>query len=271
MAEDAAQDFGDWIGRLIEAVDLVTAAPVARLAATLDHDGAHWPKDALPPLGHWLFHLPDAPRSGLGPDGHPFKGGFLPPIPQPRRMWAGGRLSFDAPIPFGADLIKRSTIEAIEPKGAMTFVTVRHELIVGDAIAVSEEHDIVYLPIAAPAPPRAVERPAPEHERALTADEALLFRFSALTFNAHRIHYDLAYTRAVELYPALVVHGPLQAMLLIDEAQRLGETPRRFAFRGRAPLYCGRGFTIARAGADWWIRDDEGTVTMTATITAGAA
>lgn len=260
------EDFSSWIGRSVELTDSVTAAPLGRLAATLDHDGAHWPKGTLPPLGHWLFHLPDARQSELGPDGHPFKGGFLPPIPQPRRMWAGGRLSFEAPIPIGAKLTKRSTVQAIEPKGAMTFVTVSHELLVEGNVAVREEQDIVYLPITAPAPPKPIERPAPEHERCVVADEALLFRFSALTFNAHRIHYDPVYASEVELYPALVVHGPLQAMLLADEVLRLGESVHSFAFRARAPLYCGRGFSLARAGNEWWIRDEAGTVTMTATI-----
>lgn len=267
MADDASGgNWGAWIGRTTESVDLVTAAPVARLAATLDHDGAHWPAGVLPPLGHWLFHLPDAAQSELGPDGHPVKGGFLPPIPQPRRMWAGGRLTFDQPIAIGATLTRRSTIQSIAPKGAMTFVTVRHELLVENAIAVSEEHDIVYLPIAPPGPPRAVEVPASDTERRHRADETLLFRFSALTFNAHRIHYDLDYTHKVELYPNLVTHGPLQAMLLIDHAQRDGIVPKRFAFRARAPLYAGQDFTTHRAVDLLWVRDAAGTVTMTAEL-----
>ena len=131
-------DFFSWVGGSVEAVDLVTAAPLARLAATLDHDGAHWPAGVLPPLGHWLAHLPDAAQSELGADGHPARGGFLPPIPQPRRMWAGGRLTFIASIPIGATIMKRSTIQSIEPKGVMTFVTVRHELRVEGQIAVTE-------------------------------------------------------------------------------------------------------------------------------------
>ena len=259
-----ADNLGEWIGRSVEAIDLVTAAPVARLAATLDHDGAHWPEGALPPLGHWLFHLPDAAQSQLGADGHPFKGGFLPPIAQPRRMWAGGRLRFFAPIPIGATLMKRSTVRSIAPKDAMTFVTVEHEMLVDGAVAVVEEHDIVYLPITAPGEPRSVELPPADSERSHHADEALLFRFSALTFNAHRIHYDLAYARDVELYPGLVVHGPLQAMLLIDHALRDGIGPTRFAFRARSPLYAGRGFTTGRADGRLWVRDEAGVVTMTA-------
>jgi 3-methylfumaryl-CoA hydratase len=264
-----AEPFAEWIGRSIETTDLVVEAPVRRLAATLDHDGAHWPKGLLPPLGHWLFHLPDAAQSVLGGDGHPVMGGFLPPIAQPRRMWAGGRLRFLAPIPFGATLAKRTTIvDIVEKQGAsggMTFLTLRHELSVQGVLAVEEEQDLVYLPVTAPAPPKSTEPRIAESERHMTADAALLFRFSALTFNAHRIHYDLPYALAVELYPALVVHGPLQAMLLIDHALREGVAPTRFAFRARAPLYPGR-LTLARADKALWVRDDSATVTMTAEI-----
>lgn len=263
-----AEPFAAWIGRSIETVDTVTAAPLGRLAATLDHDAAHWPAGVLPPLGHWLFHLPDAPQSVLGADGHPAKdgGGFMPPIPYPRRMWAGGRLEFLAPVAIGATLNKRTTITAIADKGSMTFVTLLHEIAADGVIAVREEQDLVYLPIAAPSAPKPVDCPAPDSVREMRADEALLFRFSALTFNAHRIHYDLPYAQGVELYPALVVHGPLQAMLLIDHALRDGVTPVRFEFRGRSPLCAGRGFTIARAGEALWVRDDQGNVTMTATV-----
>ncbi len=261
-----AEDVADWIGRSIESEDLVTQAPLARLAATLDHDGAHWPAGMLPPLGHWLFHLPDAAQSALGADGHPAKGGFLPPIAQPRRMWAGGRLHFLAPVPIGARLTKRTTIAAIMEKAGMTFVTLRHDLSVDGVAAIEEEQDLVYLPIAVPGAPKPVERPAPTTERRMIADETLLFRFSALTFNAHRIHYDLAYAQGVELYPALVVHGPLQAMLLMDQALRGGTSPTRFEFRARAPLYAGDAFTLAQAGEEAWVRDSNGTVTMTATV-----
>ena len=261
-----ADPYAGWIGRSIETVDTVTAAPLRRLAATLDHDGAHWPTGVVPPLGHWLFHLPDAAQAALGPDGHPAKGGFMPPIPHPRRMWAGGRLKFHVAVAIGTALTKRTTIKAITEKPGMTFVTVLHELLVGGVTAIEEEHDVVYLPITAPAAPKPVECPAPVTARDMVADEALLFRFSALTFNAHRIHYDLAYARDTELYPALVVHGPLQAMLLLDHAMRAGMQPTQFDFRARAPLYAGRSFMLARAGAALWVRDDQGTVTMTATV-----
>lgn len=261
-----APELAAWIGRSVEIDDLVTAAPVARLAATLGHDGAHWPAGVLPPLGHWLFHLPDAPRASLGADGHPHRGGFMPPIGYPRRMWAGGRLRFLTPVPLGATLTRRTTIAGIAEKPGMTFVTLRHRLSVDGAAAIEEEQDLVYLPIAAPGAPKPVERPAPATTDAMIADEALLFRYSALTFNAHRIHYDLPYAREVELYPALVVHGPLQATLLMELALAGGVAPATFSFRARAPLYAGRRFTRAMTGRDLWIVDETGVVTMTAEI-----
>jgi 3-methylfumaryl-CoA hydratase len=243
------------------------ADPVRRLAATLDHDGAHWPADALPPLAHWLFTLPGASQSELGSDGHPARGGFLPPIAQPRRMWAGGRLSFLAPIRFGSTLRRRTTILAIDVKASgMTFVTLSHVIEADGIMAVQEEQDLVYLPITPPAPPKQTDVPQAETERTFVADETMLFRFSALTFNAHRIHYDRDYARQVELYPEIVVHGPLQAMLLMDHAQRGGLVPTRFAFRGRAPLYARTRATLARAGNDLWVRNAAGEVTMTASI-----
>lgn len=261
-----AEVLAAWVGRSIEAEDLIIAQPVRRLAGTLGHDGAHWPAGVLPPLGHWLFHLPDAPRDALGEDGHPRRGGLLPPVGYPRRMWAGGRLTFLRPVPFGAVVMKRSTVVAIVEKPGMTFVTVRHELSVAGVSAVVEEQDLVFLPIAAPAAPKSIARPVPEVTRDLVADEALLFRYSALTFNAHRIHYDLAYARDVEHYPALVVHGPLQATLLLDLAMTAGVIPASFSFRARAPLYGGQRFTLAMAGTELWIVDEAGVVTMTASI-----
>lgn len=268
MADDrGAGDWRDWIGRSIEVRDDVVAAPLRRLAATLDHDGAHWPDGALPPLGHWLFTLPETPQAGLGADGHPARGGFLPPIPQPRRMWAGGRIRFIAPIAFGTELTRRTTIRAIDAKpGGMTVVTLLHEIAADGVAAIEEEQDLVYLPVAPPGPPRPIDVPIAESERVVAFDAALLFRFSALTFNAHRIHYDHDYARTVEQYPGLVVHGPLQAMLLIDHALRDGIVPARFAFRARAPLYAGTVATLARAGGELWVRDAAGMVTMTATI-----
>ncbi len=265
-----AESFADWIGRFTESSDLIVEAPVRRLAATLNHDASHWSSGTLPLLGHWLFHLPEAAQSVLASDGHPVAGGFLPPIPQPRRMWAGGRLRFLAPIPIGSAVTKRTTIvDIVEKQGAtggMTFVTLRHDLMVQGALAVEEEQDLVYLPVTAPVPSKAGDPRVAMSERHMTAEAALLFRFSALTFNAHRIHYDLPYAQTVELYPALVVHGPLQAMLLLDHAVRERSAPKRFAFRARSPLYAGQGFRLARADEALWVCTDNGVVTMTAEI-----
>lgn len=257
----AGGTFADWIGRSVEVADIAAAGPLDRLAATLDRPLSN---EIVPLLGHWLYHLPDTPQAGLGADGHPLKGGFLPPIPQPRRMWAGGRFRFLTPIRIGAKLIKRTTIIDVADKGAMTFVTLRHVIVADGEDAVVEEQDLVYLPIAPPGPAKPVERPAAESQQSMTADATLLFRFSALTFNAHRIHYDLAHTRDVELYPDLVVHGPLQAMLLINLAQDDGLVPASFSFRGRSPLYAGRTFIAARNARELWITDETGAVTMTA-------
>ena len=263
-----AEPFAEWIGRSMEVADTVTEGPIRRLAATLDHDAGHWPDGAVPPLGHWLFGLPDAPQSALGPDGHPRRGGFFPPIDQPRRMWAGGRVEFRSPIAIGAAFRRKTTIQSIEEKksGAMTLLTLLHEVFADDVLAIREEQDLVYLPITAPATPRLVDHPAPETSRRMSSDATLLFRYSALTFNAHRIHYDPDYSREVELYPGLVLHGPLQATLLIDHALRDGLTPTQFDYRARSPLYAGEPFTVARADGELWVEKDDGTVTMTASI-----
>ena len=262
MAEAA---FANWIGRSVETTDIASGAALRRLAATLDRPP---PEHVVPLLGHWLFHLPDARQSALGSDGHPAKGGFLPPIAQPRRMWAGGRLRFLAPIRIGARLVKRTTIIGIVDKGAMTFVTLLHVIAADGEDAIVEEQDLVFLPIAPPAPPKPIERPTPDSTREMIADETMIFRFSALTFNAHRIHYDLPYAQEIEQYPALVVHGPLQAMLLIGAALDDGLVPSAFSFRGRSPLYAGRAFTVSRAGHALWVRDASDAVTMTAEVTA---
>ncbi len=252
--------------------DTMTAAPLARLAAVLDHPGLPWPNGEVPPLGHWLFTLPDARQSLLGPDGHPVSGGLIAPPPAPRRMWGGSRLSFPGVLKVGDDVERRSTVAGVKTKGAMTFVTVRHEISARGAVAVIEDQDLVYLPERqrghADAPPAAVDVPEALSLRTLAADAALLFRFSALTFNAHRIHYDRDYACGVERYPGLVVHGPLLAMLLVDHALR-GQPEARvtaFSFRARAPVFDGEAFDLCRNGGDLWVRCRDGVVAMTAQI-----
>jgi 3-methylfumaryl-CoA hydratase len=235
----------DWVGRTQEVADTIHPVPVRAFSATLNRPLPAEPGDLLPELWHWLYFLPTVPQAEIGPDGHPRRGGFLPPVRLDRRMWAGGRLVFLAPLRVGDAVRQRSEIIKVSEKegraGRMVFVTVRHQTSSERGLAVEEEQDIVYVAMpkawAAPAP---VPPPAEVSWRELVAvDTVLLFRFSALTFNGHRIHYDLPYATEVEKYPGLVVHGPLQAMLLMDLARRNRpeRVPARFEFRGVRPLF----------------------------------
>jgi 3-methylfumaryl-CoA hydratase len=253
-----AGEFAAWVGRSEDATDTITAGQVAGLAATLDLDLAARGRlgleagGVLPPLWHWLGFLPTTPMSGLGPDGHARRGGFLPPVPLERRMWAGGRLRFLGEIRIGEPLQRRSTILSVEEKsgraGRMVFVTVEHRLRTARGEALVEEHDIVYVAIPERfTPPPPVAAPAPlAFTEAVPIDAVRLFRFSAVTFNGHRIHYDLVYAREVEKYPGLVVHGPLQALLLLEAARRRqdGATPTAYQFRGVRPLFHDEPLTV---------------------------
>jgi len=248
----------DWIGRHATAADVATPAAVARYRATLDSAGDG---PTVPQGFHWCLCLPDVPTAGLGADGHPAKGGFLPPIDLPRRMWAASEVEFHAPIPVGAAVERVSTVADIAEKtggsGRLVFVTVAHETRAGGVLAVSERQSLVYRAAsAAPAPlpgVGAVDLSDWTWTRTLTPAEPLLFRYSALTFNSHRIHYDRPYATAEEGYPGLVVHGPLQAALLLDLAARhLGaDALRRFAYRAQSPAYAGQPLHLAaRRDAD---------------------
>lgn len=230
-----------WVGRRETAVDQVTARDVARLAATIAPDHAEIGDD-LPPLWHWLAFAPIVPHDGLGSDGHPALGRFLPPLEGRRRMWAGGRLRFLAPLRTGDRLERDSEIIRIAEKagatGSLVFVTVRHVVTGAAGGRIEEEQDIVYaaLPERFSPPPQV---PAPEGAamRPVVVDPVKLFRFSALTFNAHRIHYDLPYATEAEKYPSLVVHGPLQAILMMENARRAHGRPTAFRYRGLHPLF----------------------------------
>jgi 3-methylfumaryl-CoA hydratase len=268
----------DWIGRAETRHDVVTAAPLVALAALLDRDDAP-PRngDAAPPLAHWLYFLPVYRQSDVGQDGHALKGAFLPPVPLPRRMWAGSRLEFARPFTVGSEVSRHSSIKEVVLKegrsGPLVFVTVRHE--VSDALGavLTDEHDIVFRgesPLAAP------PTPAPGGEtwrREIRPDPVLLFRYSAVTFNSHRIHYDQPYATKVEGYPGLVVHGPLIATLLVDLLRRNlpAVTLKRYAFRALKPLYDTANFftcglpDAASVTAKLWTRDAEGAATMEAT------
>ena len=268
----------EWIGRTETSSDEVTRAPVAALAATLDRDDpAPRPGDPLPPLWHWLYFLPAGRQSDLGRDGHPKRGGFLPPVPLPHRMWAGGRLEFQRPLHVGERITRLSRICNVTHKqgrsGDLVFVLVRHEISGTDGLALVEEHDIVYRGHATstPAPPAAPS--GPSWERTLHADDVLLFRYSALTFNAHRIHYDRRYATETEHYPGLVVHGPLIATLLLDLLRRNLPEARvaRFSFRAVSPLFDTAPFTACGrpegANVELWARSAAGGLAMEARAT----
>ncbi|MFP6729447.1 MAG: MaoC family dehydratase N-terminal domain-containing protein [Alphaproteobacteria bacterium] len=265
------KDFSDWVGRRETAEDVISPAPVSRLAATLGrYDPAPRPGDPLPPCWHWLYFLEATPRADLSPDGHARRGGFLPPSDLPRRMWAGGRLTFHKPLRVGEAARRESEILSITAKqgrsGDLLFVTVRHEISGEDGVAVTEEHDIVYREASSGSAARPGEQPPNDAlwRREITPDAALLFRFSALIFNAHRIHYDREYATITEGYPGLVVHGPLTAILLLDLLR--DETPGRelagFDYQALAPLFDTASFTLAGTATMLWAERPDGTMAM---------
>lgn len=237
-----------WEGRTQTRSGRVSTGLADQIHATLAPDAPRAPAagDMLPPLWHWCAFPPTVPTAELGTDGHPHLGDFLPPIRMSRRMWAGGALSFHAPLRVDEELSCSSTIMRVDEKlGAenpMVFVTVNHEIRGARGVAVREQQTIVYLDIPPEfMPPKKRAMPDnPAANKRFEVREATLFRFSAITFNAHRIHYDLAYTQETEKYPGLVIHGPLQAMQLMQlaTAQR-GGTPSQFEFRGVHPMFLG--------------------------------
>lgn len=279
----AAGSLEEWGGRTEEREDTVTPTPYAALSATLDRDAAI-PLDgtALPALWHWLYFLPLYPRSTLGADGHSKQGGLLPPAPLPRRMWAGSQLQFHHPLYVGDHLRRLSTIDSIEGKsgrsGELVFAKVRHQLYANGSTdcALTEIQNVVYRRAASGSDVPPAPQPAPlssTWERKWTPDEVLLFRYSALTFNNHRIHYDRPYATGVEGYPGLVVHGPLIATLLLDLLRRALPDAQvtRFEFRAVRPLHDLHDFHVCGdPGADGkrvhlWARDHEGWLAMNAT------
>jgi 3-methylfumaryl-CoA hydratase len=276
-------DLRAWIGRSETTLDTVTAAPVVGLTATLDHPAA--PVTAatvLPPLWHWLYFLPMHRQSEIGPDGHAKRGGFLPPVPLPRRMWAGSQFEFRSPVRVGDAVERRSTIADVAVKdgrtGRLVFVKVRHEVRCNGAPepAIVEFHDIVYREAKKPTDVEPPPQPAPteaEWQRTIVPDDVLLFRYSALTFNGHRIHYDRRYVTEVEGYPGLVVHGPLIATLLMDLLRRHAPAADVAAFRFKAvrPTFDLHPFTVngqpSGKEVKLWAQDHEGWLTMDAVAT----
>ncbi len=248
------EQYKKWIGRTQSNEDVASPFPPRGLIATLDSgDAEPNPGDALPPLWHWLYFLETAPASQIGPDGHAKRGPFLPPVPLPRRMWAGSRLKFPGSIAVGDAIRRDSEIVSVEPKsgntGQMVFVTVRHKISGNGKLAIVEEHDIVYRQAAQPGDKPPAPKPAPtdgQWRRDVAPDPVLLFRFSALTFNGHRIHYDLPYVTQEEGYPGLIVHGPLMGLMMLELGRRT--LPQRqvtaYEFRALSPVFHTTPFTV---------------------------
>jgi len=276
-----------WQGKSEIFEDLITPAPLRALSATLDReDPLPINGTAVPPLWHWLYFLPHYRQSEIGPDGHGLRGGFLPPVPLPRRMWAGGRLQWHSPLTVGDTVRRTSTISKVTHKsgrtGDLLFVLVKHTVHNLKELCLTEEHDIVYRPAANPTDPVIEPTPAPQNaiwQRDITPDDVLLFRYSALTFNGHRIHYDRKYVTEVEGYPGLVVHGPLIATLLLDLVRRhTDRAVQSFHFKALRPTFecadrrilrvCGNPSTDGKS-VQLWAQDHEGWLTMQAIAELG--
>ena len=257
-----------WIGRTEEIHDQLSLNLVNRIAATLGEQ-APQAGEPLPALWQWCFFQPAVEGSGLGGDGHPARGGFLPPADNRNRMWAGGRVEFHTPLKVGAHATRVSTITDVQQKhgktGALLFVTVQHDYLQDGQLAMREEQDIVYRE---PTPPKlASGDPLPEGtwQESVTPTPTLLFRYSAVTFNGHRIHYDWPYATDTEGYPGLVVHGPLMATLSLRAFCRANPAARlrRFAYRGVRPLiaphpFAVSGRVVAAGKAELWVGNAEG-------------
>lgn len=276
-----------WIGKTETLADLATATPVKALAATLDRDDpAPHDGDPIPPCWHWLYFLPLHRQSEIGPDGHAKRGGFLPPVPLPRRMWAGSQIEFVNALRIGQAISRTSRVVDVSAKegrtGSLVFVRVRHEVSGDGVLALTDSHDLVYRDNPAPADPKLSPKPAPtDHEwiREVHSDDVLLFRYSALTFNGHRIHYDRRYVTEVEGYPGLVVHGPLIATLLLDLLRRNvpDATVARFTFRAVSPLFDVSPFFVCGRRDDddttirLWAKDADGHLAMDASATLASS
>jgi 3-methylfumaryl-CoA hydratase len=270
-----------WIGRSQESSDVVTAQLVKGLRATLFQEiGEPKPGDAAPFTVHWCLAQPVFPMTLLGRDGHPTRGGFLPPVPLPRRMWAGGELQFFDTLRVGDEQRRNSRIADVTVKkgssGTLCFVSVEHEVTTPRGVAIRERQDIVYREMGGnqPAPAKtASPPPVAKHRETHVADAVLLFRYSALTFNGHRIHYDRDYVTKVEGYPGLIFHGPLQAAFIVELAAKLhgGKPPKKLSYRGVQPLFEGAEFSVNAnyngAAMEVWTANAAGEPTMKGTAT----
>jgi len=278
MSGAATEDWSKWVGRSEQLRDSIAAGRAQAMQATLDDGEAPLhPGDALPPLWHWAYFWSLTPTANLGPDGHAARGGFLPPIELPRRMWAGSRVEFPRALEVGSDVTRHSTITSVEEKsgrsGRLAFVTVEHVIADDAGPCIVEEHDIVYREAGEKGAPLPAGESPPEESawrQEVVPSPVLLFRYSALTFNGHRIHYDQPYTTQEEGYPGLIVHGPLLATLMIGQLRRHLPQARatRFSFRAKRPVFDTRPFTVCGAPdkqaqrADLWVVDPDGFLAM---------
>ncbi len=274
----------DWIGRKSSAEETIHGDRIAGSAALLDSENIESSVDRpLPPTGHWLYFNKPAPQKELGADGHPVKGGFLPPVALPRRMWAGSRIQYLRTLRIGEDVKKITKILNVTEKparnGALTLLTLSHTYEGQFGTSLIEEQDIIYREM-----PRAKETrshvPAPDHGQKIgstTVDEIMLFRYSALTFNSHRIHYDRPYTEDVEEYPGLVVHGPLTATLIAEafRARHPESKINKYEYRAISRLFCGDEISVFvdrnsdGNSYDVWALSEIGGLAMRGTIMTG--
>jgi itaconyl-CoA hydratase/mesaconyl-C4 CoA hydratase len=260
--------YAAWIGRSEQTTEQLSAGLARRIAATLG-ESAPVAGQALPALWHWAFFQPAVEEEGLGEDGHPARGGILPAAHNRNRMWAGGRVTFHEALRVGADATRTTTVLRIEEKagrtGSLLFATLRHDYVQEGRLAISEEQDIVYREPSPPKPGSGDALPLAGWQESITPTPTLLFRYSAVTFNAHRIHHDWPYVTQAEGYPGLVVHGPLIATLNLRAFCRANPqvSVRRFEYRGVRPLISPHPFTVggrlyAPGRAELWAGNDAG-------------
>lgn len=273
----------DWVGRSSELECWLDPWRAQALHATLDATGAvPAQRSPLPPGWHWAYFLDTAPSRELGPDGHPRRGGFMPPVPLPRRMWAGSRIEFLAPIALGESARRASRVLRVEDKngrtGRLCFVTVEHDISGASGVAIREQQDIVYREAARPGSAPAAAQVAPPDalwQQEWSFDSPRLFRYSAITFNSHKIHYDREYVTREEGYPGLVVHGPLLATLMLELVRSTlpAQAVKRFEFRAIAPVF--EGAQIVACGRpdgeriELWIRGESGALHMRGHVVLG--
>ncbi len=270
-----------WVGKKESRSEALSPFPSNGLAATLDRfDAPYVDGMAIPPMWHLVYCLPTPPMSGIGPDGHAKRGGFLPPVPLPRRMWAGGRMEFRRPLIIGSKVTRTGEVLNVEHKtgrtGPMVFVTARFEIADENGVCITEERDIVYREPPSPEAPPVAPKLAPVDamwSRTIHPDPVLLFRYSALTFNGHRIHYDRDFCVGHEGYPGLVVHGPLIATLLVDLVRSEMPSARveSFSFRAVSPLFDTEDFKVCGnlesggKSARMWAQNSTGRIAMEGT------